>query len=208
MIDWLRNNWATTIALILSIVALLFTALKDFILPWFFKPKLEITYLQKEPYKRQVNINAGPNSTVIGFFDRFKIENIGKNTAKNCRCQIYSIKDKTGKELDLQGFPIKWASRPDSAVDFTKAERLNIGQGESEFVDLAHAQTNAIGYFYFEPYHNVPIGMTNQVPIKNYIVKVIISGDNFKPYIATFKINGQPKYEHILEITLEEVTRK
>lgn len=208
ILNWFKDYWTFIIPILLSIIAIIFTAFKDFILPWFFKPKLEITYEQKIPYKRQTNINVGPNQTVIGFFYRFKIKNIGKETARNCRCQIYSIKDKKGEELDLHGFPIKWASRPESAVDFTKAERLNIGPGESEFVDLVNTRTDSAGYFYFEPYHNVPIGMNSQVALNDYTLKIIISGDNFKTYFVTFNINGQPKEKHILEITLEEVTRK
>lgn len=207
IIEWLKNNWALVVPIVLSLVAIIFTAFKDFILPWFFKPKLQITYESDEPYKRQATINAGPNA-VVGFFERFKISNVGNETAKNCRCQIYSIKDGKGKELHLQGFPIKWASRPESAIDFIKAERLNIASGESEFVDLASTRTDTAGYFYFQPYHNVPIGMDSQVVLKEYILKIIISGDNFKPYFATFTINGHPKEKHILEITLDGVTRK
>ncbi len=195
------NNWAFIIPIILSIIAIVFTAFKDFILPWFFKPELEITYGKKEPYNRQVPIIES-NSVNVGFFYRFKIRNIGKKTAKNCRCQVYSIKNKRGNELDLQGFPLKWVSRPDSK------ERLNISHGESEFVDLANTRIDSVGYFYLEPYHNVPIGMNNQVSLDYYALKIIISGDNFKPYFATFRINGQPKEKHILEMFLKSVARK
>ena len=52
IIDWINDNWATIIPIIISLIAILFTGLKDFILPWFFKPKLEINYLPKEPYKK------------------------------------------------------------------------------------------------------------------------------------------------------------
>lgn len=201
--NWFLGNWEVIVPITLSIIAIIFSALKDFILPMFFKPRLEISYGQKWPYKRQVNIvDTGSNQRVLGFFYRFKIKNVGRGTAKNCRCQIYSIKSKEGNELNLDGFPVRWASRPDSK------ERLNISQGESEFIDLASTRINSIGYFYFEPYHNVPIGMDGQITLNDYILRIIISGDNFKPYFATFRINGQPKEKHILEITLESVGRK
>lgn len=192
--------------LLLAIIAIAFTALKDFILPRIFKPELNITYKQKEPYVRQTVITSGSNTRSYGFFHRFKIKNVGKVTAKNCRCQVYSVKDKKGKQLDLTGFPIRWASRPESMIDFTKAERLNIGPGESEFVDLVNVDINQAGYFYFQPYH-IPIGMNPQVKLDDYIIKIIISGDNFKPYFATFEMNGNPKEKHILDIVLKRVTR-
>ena len=200
--EWFSRNWNIIFPLGLSIIAIIFTALKDFILPSFLKPKLEITYERKEPYKRQTHIKNNLDQMEVAFFYRFKIKNLGRITAKNCRSQIYSIKDKGCNELDLQGFPLRWANRPDSK------ERLNISLGESEFVDLASTRINSAGYFYFEPYHNISIGMNSEVILKDYTLKIIISGDNFKPYFIIFKINGSPKEKHILEITLKEVVRK
>ena len=172
--------------LFLAIIAIIFTGLKDFIIPFILKPSLRISYLPKEPYKRSgIIIHPGSN---LGAFDRFKVENVGKRVARNCRCQIYSIKNKEGKKIDLRGFPLMWASRPDSAENFTKAERLNIGPGESEFVDLAHMNSNDTTKIFFNSYHNIPIGMANNIPFVENIIKVIISGDNFKPYIVSFKI--------------------
>ena len=172
--------------LIMAGVAIFFVALKDFIIPLILKPNLEISYSPKEPYKRfPIMISPGSN---FGAFDRFKVNNVGKEIAKNCRCQIYSIKDKDGKSIDLQGFPLMWASRPDSAENFIQAERLNIGPGESEFVDLVHMRHHDTTQIFFSSYHNIPIGMANSIPIGENIIEIIVSGDNFKPYIVSFKI--------------------
>ncbi|MGV8131835.1 MAG: hypothetical protein ACP5N7_07085 [Candidatus Pacearchaeota archaeon] len=206
--DFLLSNWREITPIILSLIAIAFTGLKDFILPYFFRPELKVTYESKTPFRRQANIVSGPNQWVIGFYDRFKVENIGNDSAKNCRCQIYSIKENNGQEFDVQGFPIKWASRPDSAADFTKAERLNIGPGESEFVDLVRTQSDNSRDFYLSPYHNIPIGMTSQIPIKDYIIKVIISGDNFKPYIAVFEVKPDSQKSVYLSVKLKEVIIK
>jgi len=191
--------------LILSVIAILFVALKDFILPYFFKPKLNISYSSKEPYKRFPIMFSSSN---WGAFDRFKVENAGRETAKGCRCQIYSIKDSKGKEIDLQGFPIRWASRPDSAGDFTKAERLNIGPGESEFADLLHMRTDNTTKIFFSSYHNVPVGMSDNIPIGDHIIKFIISGNNFRPYIASFKVFGELKELNGFKIKLLGVKQK
>jgi hypothetical protein len=186
ILEWFLNNWKFTVPIILSLVAIVFTAFKDFIIPYFLKPKLEISYYPKEPYKRSaIIINS---NSELGTFDRFKVENIGSEIAKGCRCQIYSIKNNKGKKIDLKGFPLMWASRPDSAENFIEAERLNISQGETEFVDLVHTQSYDTTKIFFNSYHNVPIGMANNIPIGEHIIKVIISGENFKPYIVSFKV--------------------
>jgi len=185
IVKWFSENWTPIVPIVLSIIAILFTAFKDFIIPFILKPKLNISYDSKEPYKRSPIII---NGSTISAFDRFKIENVGKETAKGCRCQIYSIEDDKGKKMDLQGFPLRWASRPDSAGDFTKAERLNISPGESEFVDLVYMRSDNTTKIFFNSYHNIPIGMPDNIPFESYLIKCIISGDNFKPQIVSFKI--------------------
>ena len=203
--NWLIENWKISLPIFISLIAILFTALKDFILPVIFKPKLNITYNSQEPYKR-APIILSPGS-VLSAFDRFKVENVGKKTAKNCRCQIYQVTDSKGKDVDLQGFPLRWASRPDSGTDFSKAERLNIGPGESEFVDLVYMRSDNTTKTFLSSYHNTPIGMGDSIPIDDYIIKAIISGDNFKPYFASFKIGKKPELNGF-KIKLLNVTKK
>ncbi len=205
MLEWIKNDWAILIPIMLSIIAIIFTAFKDFILPFIIKPNLKITYISKEPYKR-APIILHPGS-ILSAFDRFKVENIGKVTAKNCRCQIYQVKDDNGKEVDLQGFPLRWASRPDSGKDFEKAERLNLGPGESEFVDLVYMRSDNTTKMFLSSYHNTPVGMGDSIPINDYIIKVIISGDNFKPYFASFNVGKKPELNGF-KIKLLNVNRK
>ncbi len=191
IIEWIKNNWSIVIPILISIIGIIFTGLKDFILPNIFKPKLRITYIPKAPYKRApIILNPGQ---IISAFDRFRVENVGKSTAKNCRCQIYQVINSKGKYLDLQGFPLRWASRPDFRADFSKTERLNIGRGEREFVDLIYMRSDDTTKMFLSSYDNVFMGMGDNIPIDDYIIKTIISGDNFKPYFVSFKIEKKPE---------------
>lgn len=190
--------------LTLAITAILFTALKDFILPWFFKPKLKISYISIPPYKRHSIVLTG---SILSAFDRFKVENIGKSTAKNCRCQIYQIVDRKKNKLDLQGFPLRWANWPDMLSGFEKKERLNIGVGESEFVDFVYMRSDDTTKIFLSSYDPSILGKGDNLYINNYNIDVIISGDNFKPYIARFKIRKQAKVDGF-EVKLLDVKRK
>jgi len=192
-------------SLFLAGLAILFTLLKDFILPFIIKPNLKITYISKEPYKR-APIILHPGS-ILSAFDRFKVENIGKATAKNCRCQVYQVTDSKRKDADLQGFPLRWASRPDSGIDFSKAERLNIGPGESEFVDLIYMRSDNTTKMFLSSYNNIFIGMGDNIPVDDYTLKAIISGDNFKPYIVSFEIKKKPEL-YGFKIKLLSIKRK
>lgn len=204
MSEWFVENWKVIIPIALSLVAIIFAAFKDFILPYFIKPKLKISYLPVLPYKRHSIVLTG---SIISAFDRFKIENIGKSTAKNCRCQIYSIKNKEGKELDLQGFPLKWANWPDMLSGFKKKERVNIGFGESEFIDFVYMREDDTTKIFLSSYDSSVLGKGDNLYIDNYNIKVIISGDNFKPYIASFKIGKQARIDGF-EIKLLGVRKK
>lgn len=203
--EWLKSNWNIIVPILLSIIAIIFTAFKDFILPWFFKPKLNITYLPEAPYKKGPIVkNSGH---LIENYERFKVENVGRVVAKNVRCQVYQVKDHDNKSFDFQGYHLKWASRPESTQDFSKVERLNIGIGESEFVDLVYMRTDNTTNIYFNKYPNIPSGMNDYLPIGDYLITALVSGDNFKPYLASFKVHKKLEFTGI-RMSLEEIKRR
>ncbi len=173
-------------ALILSVTAIIITLLKDFIIPLFFKPTLEFKYEEKAPFRREnVSINRTPTT---GTFLRFSAKNIGRKPALNCRCQILEVKKGQTKYGDYQGFPLRWASRPESIINQTSGERLNIAIGETEFIDLA-VTTNQNNLIRLQKYHPVDIGIKEVIEQGKYNILLIFSGDNFKPYKLLFEIN-------------------
>lgn len=200
---WFSENWMIVVSLLLSGVAILFTALRDFILPYIVKPELKISYSSNLPYKRQAVLTGSR----FCIFDRFKVENIGRATAKNCRCQIYQIVGSKGADKDLQGFPLRWANWPDMIGGFEKGERTNIGRGESEFVDLVYMRSDDTTKVFLSSYDKSIIGKGDNLEIWDYTFHIIISGDNFKPYIASFHIEKMPKFDGF-KLKLLDVRRK
>ena len=201
---WPLENWGILLSIILSSLAIIFTALRDFILPSILIPELKISYFSRPPYKRHSIVLTG---SILSAFDRFRIENIGRRAAKNCRCQIYQIVDNKGRNLDLQGFPLKWANWPDMSGGFEKKERINISRGESEFVDLVYMRGDDTTKIFLSSYEKEIFGKGDNIEIGNYTFHVIISGDNFKPYLASFEIKRDTKLDGF-EIKLLEVRRK
>ena len=174
-------------ALFISFIAIIFTLLKDFILPWWFKPRLEFNYEEKPPYRRE-NVVINRQNNLRGTFLRFSIKNTGRAPALNCRCQITKL-ERGGKLYgDYQGFPLKWASRPECVINQASGERLNIGIGETEFVDLVVA-ANTDSNIHFQKYHQIDIGIKEFVEAGSYQLFLLFSGDNFKPYTLQFYTN-------------------
>ncbi len=189
-------------AIIISFVAILIALLKDFILPFWKKPKLEFEYKEKVPFRKE-NIAIGnlklKSASVVneikplGTFLRMKVKNNGKNPAINCRCQIFNIVKESEVLNDYEGFPLKWASRPELILDQRNAERLSIGIGEQEFIDVAVA-VNTDKKIHFEKYHSIPIGIPETLLPGKYELNLLFSGDNFRPYQISFKLQKKDNY--------------
>jgi len=177
------------LALIISIIAIILVFLKDFILPWWFKPELRFNYEEKPPYRRE-NVVINRIRDLKGTFLRFAVNNAGRRLAINCRCQILKVEKEKKLFGDYQGFPLAWASRPESTIDPVSGERLNIAIGETEFINLAVAANNNT-FINLQKYHNVDIGIKEVIEPGEYNLFLIFSGDNFKPYILQFYINKE-----------------
>lgn len=184
-------------AIIISIVALVFTLMKDFIIPLFKRPKLKFVYAPRSPFLRDCPMSGAIN----GCFLRFSIKNYGNRPAINCRCQIISINTKNGNPyLDYQGFPLNWAARPE------KPERLNISRGETEFIDLVRSQDNSNAIF-LESYHKAGIGIPSILDPGEYTITVLFSGDNFSPYKIKFQVKKlNTTNRHDITLSLIEIT--
>ena len=162
-------------ALIISFVALIAALLKDFILPYIFKPKLEFNHSSREkPFYREWNGQR---------FYRFSIKNIGKRPALNCRCQIESIIG-SDNDNDLCGFPLKWATRNNEDNNPFATERLSIALDETEFVDLIVSKN---GKSCFVPSRG-DLGVEKSIETGKYEVTVLVSGDNFRARKLHFHI--------------------
>ena len=120
-------------------------------------------------------------------FVRFSVHNRGRRPAINCRAQIYAVYCNSGIYDNYQGFPLRWANRPIN-LDYAKAERLNIGLDETEFVDLVFT-TEVDNDIHFQKGHNVKIGFIEILKPEQYTVEIIFSGDNFKSSRLKFKIS-------------------
>ncbi|NDV67524.1 hypothetical protein [Dysgonomonas sp. 25] len=176
------------LAIVISILALFFSLLKDFILPLIKKPKLKFDYENKEPFRRFTL----PQNHGKSCFLRIRLKNVGKRPAINCRCQILKIKKGKNNYGDYVGFPIRWACRPEKDVISADRERLNIGQGESEFLDIVTA-SSCNEEIYLCQYHKENIGISDKLEPGKYEIFIIISGDNFQPYILSFHIEKTAK---------------
>ena len=120
-------------------------------------------------------------------FLRISVNNSGKRTAQSCRCQISDVQKPSGERLDYKGFTLRWACRPESILNPTNGERLSIGVGETEFIDFAMSRSDIEKIFLLK-YHGEYVGLKDTIEPGEYIITLIFSGDNFKPYLKSFRL--------------------
>ncbi len=182
------KNWTIFSVLILASVAIFQEPIKR----WWNKPVLVFAYKGTIPFRREnVQIlydNPQPPQKVFGTYECFMVENNGRGSALQCRCQIREVRQNDKSFGCYRGYPLHWARRPDAEFDPLKAERINIGAGESEFIDLCYTASSNQN-INLQKYHRVPIGIPDFIPPGIYEVELIFSGDNFRPYFLVFAIN-------------------
>jgi hypothetical protein len=192
---------------IISVFAIIIAALKDFILPLFLKPKLVFGYTDQPPFRRS-NVSINGDTSLKGTFLRFSIKNEGRRPALNCRCQVLQVKQEGRVYGDYQGFPLKWASRPESVLNQASGERLNIARGETEFVDVAYT-TNKDSFIHLQKYHSIGIGIREVIENGEYTLFLLFSGDNFKPWYLKFRIErGNSNNPDDVKLTLIQSSQK
>lgn len=139
-------------------------------------------------------------------FLRLSVKNMGKRPAINCRCQIVDVTSSKGKSFDFVGFTLRWACRPESRLEPIKGERLNIGVGETEFLDFAMAREDDERIIFLK-YHGEFVGLNDKLEPGDYFITLIFSGDNFKPLMMEFRLAKTENVE-IDGIKLSKVKNK
>ena len=186
--DWIESfkvlivkNIPAFIAILISLIALVFSLLKDFILPCIRRPKLNFKYENEAPFLRYTN------SHTLSSFLRIRIKNVGKSPALNCRCQILKIMKNNDNYGDYTGFPIRWSGKPENDVTSRDRERLNISRGEIEFLDVA-TSNYCDNNIHLCQYHKEGIGIKDFIEPGKYEIILLFSGDNFKPQVISFMV--------------------
>lgn len=189
-------------ALGISIVALIATLTKDFFIPLFFKPKLEIIIKNNDSFVRTAHFGSGEKSRWMRFLIKNKDSFFGAR-AKRCRIKLLKIRDSDDNLiLPFDQAPLPWTVYKN--VGGFPAYRNDLSKGESHFIDLVYEKENVS---YIKP---ACLSLPNSLLIKMekkevltpgiYKFKIGVYGDNFKSFTRTFKLSfetvfGKLKYE-------------
>ncbi len=179
-------------ALILSLVAILLTLLKDFIIPAIFKPKISLLVNNDDCIE---NIQKGP-SFVGGkvFFGaspsrwlRLRITNaegFWRRPARNCYVKLFWVYDDKGNRIiPFSPVLLKW-----SGFDEVKA---NLAPGDYHYVDLVHE----LQFRKLQIQRPVPAEFSEKLVPGEYTFKIGVFGDNFKPlYRRNIKVKFTDKF--------------
>jgi len=142
--------------------------------------------------KDNINQIIEKNGYTNGCFIRLGVTNkSNKRKANECRCKIKIVKSEFGDTLNSYvGFSLRWANRPESILNPLGIERLDLGMGETEYIDLALAMANSNKIF-LESYHSVPDGIKSTMEPGRYNITLIFSGRNFRSHTITYELSKE-----------------
>ena len=127
-------------ALGISIVALIATLTKDFFIPLFFRPRLEIIIDNTDSFVRTAHFGNGKKSRWMRFLIRNKSSFFGAR-ARGCYIKLLEIRDNNDNlVLPFDQAPLPWTVY--QQVKEFPAYRNDLSKGESHLIDLVYEEEN------------------------------------------------------------------
>ncbi|MBI2148972.1 hypothetical protein HYU23_04785 [Candidatus Woesearchaeota archaeon] len=174
--DFLKNH----ISIIIAIVALVFTALKDFIIPYILKPRISMEAKNDE----ECIEDCGEESQIKSRWLRLKLINKSgffSNKAKNCYVKLLGIYNSNHEKMHpFSQFPLPWVCYNNYKNDLSK--------GETHLIDLVYEYGTKRRLYVNGKDYPIPVKLLNKLIPGKYIFKVGVYGDNFNPKFYDFTV--------------------
>jgi len=124
-----------------------------------------------------------------------RIRNNGRSVAKSCEGKLVSIKDAQTSEsrTDFDPVTLHW-------VGSTRSNPLDIYKSESEYLDLIFVNITDLHRIFIYAVVGEQRGINLAPPRQNYILTVILYGDNVEPLEKSFYLKTGEAYDN-LELT-------
>jgi hypothetical protein len=154
------DNWVLiTTTLFLGAVALFGPWVNELRKRWWYRPKLEIQFIQEAPY---CQLTKRANGSPVYYF-RFRVSNKGRSQAKLCEATLDAIEtadasDTYQPDVNFSPVSLNW-------VGLSGAPYVAINPGRGYFGDLGHISEPAYQRAN-EPSHYVGISMAEQDRLK------------------------------------------
>lgn len=156
---------------------------------WYHQPDIYVKFVEESErcFGREAKVpkdniqDEGCFCNVIRYYYRLKIENLG-GPAKNAKVKI-DVFDTNGKEIErFEPSTLRWISG---------REREDLAKGETDYINLCSQvknHENSITKRLRLELHDLqsPRGISWDLPLRDYLFKVSIHGDNFNPILRKF----------------------
>jgi hypothetical protein len=185
-ISHLTQNLTAIGTIILAIMAILSPLVFGLILPHRKRPRFSINFHQMDPYCRSTSANqiGNPANSVLSYWIRLRINNLGISAAKDCRGKLVSIYNANGQDLlnfdptQLHWVTTSWQDPPFKDIDLDHLDH--------DYLDVLMTQqgdTKAyIAGDQFPLWTNCqPRGILRSLDPGKYILRITIYGDAVAP---------------------------
>lgn len=203
------SEWFTAIGTIATAIVAMVVAFIPSIRRWYNKPRFTIEFRNKEPFCRITKMpktiyvdqgGAKVPMTVLtdAYWIRIRVLNVGRSVAKNCEGKLVRILDaKTMEERkDFDPVVLHWVGTTHHPIDINKAEY--------EYLDVLVTEKDEPKKFFIACEEKEPRGINLTPERKDYILHIVLYGENIEPLPKSFYLKNHKTYDKIELSSFEE----
>jgi hypothetical protein len=198
-------EWFAAIVTLATAVVALFIAFVPSIRRWYNKPQFRIEFKNKEPFCRKPYVienqyvdqgdTRGVMVPKIGkiqhYWIRARIVNVGRSVAKRCKGKLIRIRDaKTMEERkDFDPVELRWVTGGGKPIDLDRDDR--------EYLNIVYTREDDSLHFFIDSTEKEPRAINLLPERKDYILDVVLYGDNVDPMSKSFYLKNSNDFDNI-----------
>jgi len=186
------SEWLTAIGTIATAIVAMVVAFIPSILRRYNRPKFDIEFENKKPFCRYAFREIlGKEALTRTYWIRLRVRNVGKSVAKACEGKLVRITDlKTNEDRkDFDPIVLNWVG--------TNRHPIDINKSEYEYLDILFTREDDGKRFYLREIDPQPRGINLTPERKDYILRIVLYGENVEPLDKSFHLKNNKTYDKI-----------
>jgi hypothetical protein len=194
-------EWFTALGTLATAIVAVFISFLPSIRRWYNKPKLRIEFQNEEPFCRIADviesqfvdqgIKVPKEVRVPHYWIRARIVNVGKSVAKRCEGKLVRIRDAKTMEdrKDFDPVVLRWVVGELNPIDINKTDY--------EYLNILYTRKDDVMHFFVDSIDVKPRGINLFPERKDYILDIVLYGDNVDPVAKSFYLKNNKEYDRI-----------
>ena len=195
-------EWVTAIVTLATAMVAVFVAFLPSLIRWRNRPKFAVEFKNEEPFCRhnqtRYSMFSEPpaNGLVSTYWVRLRVKNAGRSLARGSEGKLVRITDaETNQDRkDFDPVILHWVGTAHNPIDINKSEY--------EYLDVVFTREDDPKVFQIPCKEEEPRGINLRPDRKDYILQIVLYGENVEPLQKSFYLKNHEKYDEIKLVVL------